>query len=499
MNHLRNRASRTALATAAAAVLTGGLFTAASAPAVAADAATVLRPDFNCDKKGDVVTGVTWATVGGKAEAGQIVALYGTSTGVSSSKRTVISQDTAGVPGAAEAGDFFGQDTAYGDFDKDGCDDLAVGAPGEDVTGDADAGSITILWGSASGLTGSGSVTVKDPASSSHDKWGLNLAVGDFDGDGRNDLAATTTKTKLYVYKGGFTRTGANGGWYGVETPLYTGEPDPQNVPPPYNLQAGDVTGDGATDLVIDGMEFDEFDGYPHNFLFLGGKSGLQKESYQELRPGVVTAIGDIDRDGFGDIVSGAEWNESDEYGDTPYGARGGQVWITYGTGTGVDEITAINQDTSGVPGSSETDDMFGYELDLGDVNKDGFLDLAVGVPGEDVDGHEDAGSVVVLYGSAAGITGTGSQSFHQGSASFPGDNEAGDSLGMDVKLDDVTGDGRADLVAGSWENGNGSVVYLPVNTTTGKITASGSRSISPSAVGVSTAGYPGFGVNFAD
>jgi hypothetical protein len=495
-----NHATRTALATTVAAVLTGGLLTVATAStAVAADAATVLRPDFNCDKKGDVVTSATWATVGGKAEAGQIVALYGTGTGISASKRTVVSQDTAGVPGAAEAGDHFGQDTAFGDFDKDGCDDLAVGAPGEDVTGDADAGSITILWGSASGLTGSGSVTVKDPASSSHDQWGLNLAIGDFDRDGRADLAATTTKTTLYVYKGGFTRTGATGGWYGVETPLYTGQPDPQDVPPPYNLQAGDVTGDGATDLVIDGMEFDEFDGYPHNYLFLGGKSGLQKESYQELRPGVVTAIGDIDRDGFGDIVSGVQWNEADTEGATPYGARGGQVWITYGTGTGVDEITAINQDTSGVPGSSETDDMFGFELDLGDVDKDGYLDLAVGVPGEDVDGHEDAGSVVVLYGTADGITGTGSQSFHQGSASFPGDNEAGDNLGMDVKLDDVTGDGRADLVAGSWENSNGSVVYLPVNTTTGKITASGSRSVSPTAVGVSTAGTPGFGVNFAD
>ncbi|NYV78514.1 FG-GAP-like repeat-containing protein [Streptomyces sp. UH6] len=495
-----NHRTRTALATAAAAVLTGGLLTVATATtAVAADSATVLRPDFNCDGKGDVVTGAMLAHVGGKAEAGQIVALYGSSTGISATKRTVISQDTAGVPGAAEAGDRFGLDTAFGDFDKDGCDDLAVGAPGEDVSGDVDAGSVTILWGSASGLTGSGSITVKDPASSSHDQWGNTLAIGDFDRDGQADLAATTTKTKLYVYRGGITRAGATGGWYGVVTPLYTGQPDPQEDIPPINIHAGDVTGDGATDLVVDGMEFDEYDGYPHNYLFLGGKSGLQAESYQELRPGVVTAIGDIDRDGFGDIVSGAEWNESDGYGATPYGARGGQVWITYGTGTGVDEITAINQDTSGVPGASETDDRFGFELDLGDVNKDGYLDLAVGVPGEDVDGYEDAGSIVVLYGSAAGITGAGSQSFHQDTAGFPGGNEDNDNLGMDVKLDDVTGDGRADLVAGSWENDNGSVVYLPVNTTTGKITTTGSRSLSPTAVGVSTSGYPGFGVNFAD
>jgi len=66
------------------------------------------------------------------------------------------------------------------------------------------------------------------------------------------------------------------------------------------------------------------------------------------------------------------------------------------------------------------------------------------------------------------------------------------------MKLDDVTGDGRADLLAGSFENdGNGAVLHLPSNGT--KITTTGSRTISPSTSGVSTTGYPNFGANFAD
>ncbi|MFE2030603.1 hypothetical protein ACFW9V_36855, partial [Streptomyces hygroscopicus] len=67
-----------------------------------------------------------------------------------------------------------------------------------------------------------------------------------------------------------------------------------------------------------------------------------------------------------------------------------------------------------------------------------------------------------------------------------------------DTKLDDVTGDGKADLLVSSWENsGNGAVTYLPSSGT--KITTTGARSVSPSSSGVSTTGTPNFGANFAD
>jgi hypothetical protein len=486
--------TRTALAAVAAAALTGGLLTFTASAAVAADGTVVAKADFNKDGKGDVAASATDAYVAGKESAGQVVALYGTSTGINSTKRTVISQDTAGVPGSAEAEDWFGAESAYGDFNGDGYDDLAVGAPGEDATAGEDAGSVTILWGASSGLTGTSAVTVKDPAAGAGRMWGATMAAGDFDGDGKTDLAVGAADSALHVYKGGFTKTGGTGGHYTVDLPLYWGA---------WNLEAGDVNNDRATDLVVNG-DRDPDPGTPEdhytpeqNILVFGGSSGLSADGYQTLAPGLITGIGDINGDKFGDIVSGISWDDNSDGVPIEGGAKGGQVWISYGSATGVGKVANVNQDTSGVPGASETYDGFGADLDLGNVNGDAYLDLVVGVPGEDVDGYEDAGSVVVLYGTANGITGTGSQSFHQGSAGVPGDNEDWDILGIDVKLDDVTGDGKADLIAGSDENGNGAVLYMPASG--GKITATGSRSISPSSVGVSTTGYPAFGYNFAD
>ncbi|MGW0602625.1 VCBS repeat-containing protein [Streptomyces sp. NPDC002640] len=489
-----HRRTRTTLATVAAAAVTGGLLTFATATtATAVDGTVATQADFNNDGVGDVATSAAGAYVGGKKEAGQVVVAYGGGTGLTTTKRTVVSQDTSGVPGGAEAGDAFGGETAYADFDGDGYDDLAVGASGEDLGDDKDGGMVTILWGSASGITGKGAVQVNDPASSSHDRWGRTLAAGDFDGDGRQDLVVGTSKTKLYVLKGGISRSGTSGSRQTIQAPVWT-------EGPAYNITAGDVDGNGLTDLVVNGYTPEpEADNYHRNrnYLLLGTGSGLDQYSAQELRPGVITGIGDINKDGFGDIVSGFDLDPVENGVSEPNTAKGGKVWITYGSAYGVGTVQGITQDTSGVPGSGETNDMFGYELDLGDVNGDTYLDLAVGVAGENVDGVTDTGSVVVLYGTASGITGSGAQYIDQNTAGVPGSNEAYDSFGVDVKLDDVTGDGRADLVVGSLENdGNGGIVYVP--STNGKISGTG-RSLSPTALGVSTTGYPMVGANFAD
>ncbi|MGK5692829.1 FG-GAP repeat domain-containing protein [Streptomyces sp. URMC 128] len=178
-----------------------------------------------------------------------------------------------------------------------------------------------------------------------------------------------------------------------------------------------------------------------------------------------------------------------------------GQLVVPYGTKTGVSSAkrSVISQNTAGNPGTAESGDVFGADSAYADFNGDGYQDLVVAVAGEDIGSVADAGRLVVLYGSAAGIdTSTGTQSFAQSTAGAPGSDEKGDFLGTDVKLDDVTGDGRADLMSGSFENGgNGAVLHLPSSGT--KITATGSRTVSPSTSGVSTTGYPNFGATFAD
>ncbi|MGX1669782.1 FG-GAP-like repeat-containing protein [Streptomyces sp. NPDC055400] len=485
---------RIALASAAAVALTGGLLSLSTGSALAADSVHHHEADFNHDGYGDVAYSAGWSTVGGKKGAGQIVALYGSANGVNGAARKTVSQNTTGVPGSAETNDGFGWVSAYGDFNHDGYDDLAVSAPWEDVDGDTDGGTVLIMWGSASGLTGG--TTIKDPAVSSHDNWGNALAAGDFDGDGKDDLAIGSSSSTIYVYKAGITSAGTSGGRYTIKPPIMSG-----GGTGPLNLTAGDVNNDGRTDLVVDGFETTSDYGWNTNYYVPGSAAGLDGSSATELKRGVITGIGDVNGDGFGDIVTGQEWDPStDGTPSVPESVTGGKVNITYGSATGPATTTAISQDTGNVPGGSERGDDFGGELTLGDINGDGFQDLAVGAPGENLGGVDNTGSVTVLYGSPNGIdTSTGGQFFAQSTAGVPGSDEKDDQFGNEVKLTDMTGDGKADLTIGAFgENtGNGALTYLPSNGT--KLTTTGARSLSATSVGVSTDGYPELGGNAAN
>lgn len=496
--HHPRRPARLALATATAAALTGGLLTLATATsATAADSAQVPHADFNGDGIGDVVASAHGAYVNGRSGAGQVVVLYGTATGVSSAKRTTISQNTTGNPGTAEAGDGFGAESAYADFNGDGYDDLAVSSPWEKVGTDTNGGGVAVLWGSKSGLTGKG-VTITDPAPSSHDYWGKDLAAGDFDGDGKADLAVGNSSSTIHVFKGGFSSTGTPGGRYTIKPPIQNGSNDyPYG---PMSLTAGDVNGDKRTDLIVDGYETQTDYGWNTNYYVPGTAGGLSVGDAKALKPGIITAIGDINGDGYGDIVSGAGWDSTTEDGTpVPDAANGGKVNITYGSASGPATTAGVTQNSGNVPGTAEKGDGFGWELDLGDINGDGYQDLVVASPNEDIGGAANTGQVTVLYGSASGIdTVTGVQGLAQSTAGVPGNDEKNDLFGADVKLDDVTGDGKADLVIGSYENaGNGGLTYLPSNGT--KITTSGSRAVAPSTSGLSTSGSPAFGAVFAD
>ncbi|MFI7140702.1 hypothetical protein ACIBQ5_24070 [Streptomyces massasporeus] len=94
---------RLALATAAAAALTGTLLSATAGPATAADNTYAPRADFNGDGIGDVAFSASGAYVSGKKDAGQLVVLYGSASGINTSSGTqAFAQSTAGVPGSDE-------------------------------------------------------------------------------------------------------------------------------------------------------------------------------------------------------------------------------------------------------------------------------------------------------------------------------------------------------------------------------------------------------------
>jgi hypothetical protein len=97
--------------------------------------------------------------IGGAAAAGGVNAIYGSSSGLDpfgSPDAQFFTQDSAGVPGAAEAGEAFGTSLAAGNFDVSS-DDVAVGVPGEDVSGVGGAGGVNVIYGTSGALDADGS------------------------------------------------------------------------------------------------------------------------------------------------------------------------------------------------------------------------------------------------------------------------------------------------------------------------------------------------------
>ncbi|MFF5587239.1 FG-GAP-like repeat-containing protein [Streptomyces hygroscopicus] len=482
--HPRPLATIARCATVVALVTTPAVLAAPSAGAagtVGATAASAPVVDFDNDGRADLAVSAPTGTVAGKAKAGYVAVVYGSASGADTARRQVISQATQGVPGDPTASARFGAHTVARDLDGDGYTDLAV------QTGDSPA--VTVLWGSANGLTGG----TRLPADNG-DTWGAGAIVGgDFNGDGTADLVDVVTldegtddeKTGLRVRLGPFTRDGKDAGSSFSDTGRFDG---------PTSLTAGDITGDGKDDLVST-HAFEEMS--QSTLFFKGTDQGLSQKA-ADLTDAASASIGDVDKDGYGDLILRTVPGRVVE--NLPYDH--GTLKVLYGTASGpsTTRTTTIDQNTAGVPGVNEDGDQFGYSLASGDVNGDGYADVAVGIPYENLEaGQEESGSVVQLYGGPNGLSGTGAQAFTQATAGVPGAAEAGDHFGTAVRLADTDGDGKDDLAVGAPdEDGaqadSGAVWVLRGRT--GGLTTDGVVSFGPNALGAPEAGA-GLGAGF--
>ncbi|MEU6354059.1 VCBS repeat-containing protein [Streptomyces sp. NPDC047072] len=441
-----------------AALVVAGLTVAGITPASAVHGG--VPGDFNGDGYRDAVLPAPGANVSGKEAAGAVVVLYGSSSGLSASRRKTITQNTAGVPGAAEKWDAFGAATATADLNRDGYADLVVGTPDEDTPQGADVGLVTVLWGSANGLTGGTNL----PSLGSGPRYGQDIAAVSTGRDSRTRLSIASRFAAVH-FQGPFTRAGEVGGGY-LDT----------NTGSVLSVTLGDFDQDGQPDPAVATVRDGDL---------TGGRIHTGLPLVQELRGnGLITAAGDINGDGFADLAVG-DPDEPRQAGVD--GEPGGRVLVWYGSASGIAtdaEPVEITQNTAGVPGASEKHDAFGGALAVADLNRDGLADIVVGSPYENL-AKNRAGHVTVIPGRASGALGTGAYTFSQDTPGVPGASEIDDFFGTTVSVGDVNKDGKPDLFVGASGENNfaGAVWVLPGGST--RPTATGSKMFTAAAVGL--------------
>ncbi|MFH8609342.1 FG-GAP-like repeat-containing protein [Streptomyces sp. NPDC018029] len=157
--------------------------------------------DVDGDGYGDLIT----RDIGDVTEVidshpGSITIQYGSSTGPTDARKKVITQATAGVPGASEENDAFGASLSAGDVNGDGRAEVAVGVPGESLDASTGTGAVVLLKGASKadgGMTGKGAVAYNQTTagvpgvSESGDDFGRQVALTDLNKDGKADLTAT--------------------------------------------------------------------------------------------------------------------------------------------------------------------------------------------------------------------------------------------------------------------------------------------------------------------
>ncbi len=395
--------------------------------------AAIATVDFNNDGYLDIAVGAPAADDLG-ASTGRVYLYYGGPTADTLPDLVFVGQ----------ASSFFGQAIASaGDFNNDGSEDLAVGAPFFDQPV-SNAGAVFIFYGGSSPDTTVDRIITGE---ASNDYFGISVApAGDFNDDTyadlvigawRADWGTESNSGKAYVLYGGpspdtlvdLTLIGDGGG---------------ERLG--YSVTGGDFNGDGIDDIAAGAFSYDDvFLNQGRIYLFYGGSSPdslydlaitgtLDGEKY-----GWSLSSGDVNNDTYDDIVMGSDGYAVDTFAT-------GRMYVFHG-GPSLD----ASLDFDYTLGRTEND-YLGFSVVSGfDITDDGIDDVVTGMPGND-DGAADAGGAVVIEGGGPTVDTT-----ILGQATS---EELGSAVGMATNFQSA-GNGLLLIGASDYDNFTGRVFWF--------------------------------------
>ena len=389
--------------------------------------------DVNDDGYNDIIIGADGADPNGE-RSGATYVVFGKSSGFS---ETIDLSDIVRIGGGVRidgenTGDWSGRSVSSGDVNDDGYDDIIIGAGGADSNGASNNGSTYVVFGKADGLNGLNGI----------------MELSELDGSD------------------GFRIDSVNRVNYHSER----------------SLSAGDINGDGYDDVII-GSPFAAPNGIKSGstYVVFGKASGFSRtmelseldgsdgfridgESSYNRSGKYVSSAGDIDGDGYDDIIIGASGADSNG------ASNNGATYVVFGKESGFSRVIELSE-LDGSDGfrinGENTGDYSGHSVSsAGDFNGDGYDDLIIGAPFADPN-ETWSGSSYVVFGKESGFSRTIELSELDGSDSFRIDGEsAGDLSGFSVSsAGDVNDDGYDDIIIGArqdwgWGAGHSYIIY---------------------------------------
>ncbi len=393
--------------------------------------------DVNADGYSDVMVSATTYD-NGSTDEGAVFVYHGSSTGLS----TTISTQIEGNQSWVYIGDCV---STAGDVNGDRYSDIIIGAVNYNNGGGTSAEGVAFVHhGSSSGISSTKTTQLESNQTSA--SFGCSVAcAGDVNGDGYSDVIVGASS-----YDNGSSDEGAafvyHGSSTGITTTIQT-QLETNQANAYYGVSvagAGDVNGDGFSDVIVgaylyeNGANTDE----GNAFVYHGSSSGITTTIRTQLDPNYtggyygncVNSAGDVNGDGYSDVIVSAMLIENGvDLGEST-------SFIYHGSSSGITTTvqTRIETNNTDPGGYAPTT----YATSAGDLNGDGYGDIIVG---SDVygNGNDREGVTMIFYGSSSGVSTTTQTQIESG--------ETDARLGLSVGCaGDVNGDGFSDVVIGS-------------------------------------------------